>query len=55
MSRIIATTMGFACIISCLVGFFGYLTFAEHTNSLINSDGIILKANYYKAIEVTIV
>ena len=55
MSRIIMTTMGIALISFCLAGTFGYLTFSLNIQSLKNSNGIILLADYHEYLEITIV
>lgn len=49
MSKVLSRVMIIACFLYVLVGIFGYLTFADHTDELTNGDygGVILLAPSY--------
>ena len=57
MSKVLGRVMGGVSLIYILVGVFGYLTFADRHEQLIddNRGGIILLADYKGSIPVTIV
>lgn len=57
MRKVIRRAIAVATIPYAIVGIFGYITFARHTENLTKDtiSGVIILANYDKRFEMTIV